>query len=243
MKKDIGVYIHIPFCKSKCFYCDFVSYPNKENLISDYVKALVKEIKHNHLNKYNIKTIYIGGGTPSILDSKHIKKILKPLKRNIKKNAEITIEINPGTIDRKKLKEYKKIGINRLSIGLQTTEDKLLKQIGRIHKFNDFLEAYNTARELNFDNINVDLMLGLPNQTLDILIDSLETVIKLSPNHISLYSLILEEGTKLYDMVEKKEISVIDEELERKMYWKTKEILENHGYNQYEISNFAKPRI
>ncbi len=230
--------MHIPFCKAKCYYCDFISYANKENIIKAYINALLKEIKYRDLEKYNIDTIYIGGGTPSILDSKYIKEILEKI--TPKKNAEITIEINPGTCNKEKLEEYKKIGINRLSIGLQSTDNKLLAEIGRIHTYEEFLRVYNQAREIGFSNINVDLMLGLPNQTLEILEKSVKTVVRLKPEHISIYSLILEEGTKLYNMVNEGKVKLTSEELERKMYWGIKHILGKNGYIHYEISNFAK---
>lgn len=259
--KEIGLYIHIPFCKSKCYYCDFISFANKETCQKEYIEAVIKEIRHADLRKYNISTVYIGGGTPSILDSKYIARIINEIKSvgvtsshpcfeehaiaNVgagiaRPNTEITIEINPGTVDREKLQIYKEAGINRLSIGLQSTDDTLLKEIGRIHKYEDFLKVFNEAREVGFKNINVDLMLGLPNQTIEILEDSVKKVIELNPEHISIYSLILEEGTKLYDMVKSERLTLPGEELERKMYWKVKEMLEKSGYIHYEISNFAK---
>ena len=243
MKKEVGIYIHIPFCKRKCYYCDFVSYPGKEELMEEYINAVIKEIENSDLEKYKVKTVYIGGGTPSILDSESIGKVMQKLNKYISKNAEITIEVNPGTANEEKLKSYMGFGINRLSIGLQSTNNKLLDEIGRIHSYEDFLNVYNMARNVGFKNINVDLMLGLPNQTLRILLGSLRKVIKLSPEHISLYSLILEEGTKLFQMWEEKKTKMIDDALERKMYWKTKRVLEEAGYVHYEISNFAKPRI
>jgi len=240
LKKDIGIYVHIPFCMSKCYYCDFVSYSNKKNLIKKYVQALVKEIRYIKLNKYNIKTIYIGGGTPSILDSEDIVKILNEITKNRQESKEVTIEVNPGTVNEEKLKNYKKAGVNRLSIGLQVTDNFILGQIGRIHKYEDFLKTYKEARKIRYNNINVDLMLALPNQTIEILTDSLQKIIDLKPEHISLYSLILEENTKLYNMVMQKKIELPSEEEERQMYWKTKNILEENGYIHYEISNFAK---
>ena len=243
MKREIGVYVHIPFCKRKCYYCDFVSYPDKEDCMEEYVDAVLKEIQNSNLKQYKVKTVYIGGGTPSILNSKLIGKIMQELNKYTSQGAEITIEVNPGTVDEEKLKDYISFGINRLSIGLQSTNDKLLAEIGRIHSYKEFLNVYNLARNVGFKNINVDLMLGLPNQTLRILLDSLNKVIKLNPEHISIYSLILEEGTKLFQMCEAEKINLIDEDLERKMYWKTKKVLEEAGYVHYEISNFAKPRI
>lgn len=243
-KNEIGIYIHIPFCMKKCFYCDFVSYANKEDMIEKYIKALEKEIKikaeENKLLKIN--TIYIGGGTPSFIDSKHIVYIINAIKEsfNVKENAEITIEVNPGTVTKNKLEDYIKCGINRISIGLQTTNNELLKQIGRIHTYEQFLETYNLIRMVGFNNINVDLMLALPNQTIKDLEDSLNKVIMLKPEHISVYSLILEEKTKLYDLVESGKLELLDENIEREMYWKVKNVLEQNGYKHYEISNFAK---
>ena len=243
-KNEIGIYIHIPFCMKKCFYCDFVSYANKEDMIEKYIKALEKEIKikaeENKLLKIN--TIYIGGGTPSFIDSKYIVCIINAIKEsfNVKENAEITIEVNPGTVTKNKLEDYIKCGINRISIGLQTTNNELLKQIGRIHTYEQFLETYNLIRMVGFNNINVDLMLALPNQTIKDLEDSLNKVIMLKPEHISVYSLILEEKTKLYDLVESGKLELLDESIERNMYWKVKNILEQNGYKHYEISNFAK---
>lgn len=241
-KKSIGIYIHIPFCKAKCYYCDFVSFANKKEIYEKYVQAVIKEIRNKDLSKYNIETIYIGGGTPSILDSKNIIDILKEIIPYTTKEVEITIEINPGTANKEKLEEYKNSGINRLSIGLQSTNNKLLKQIGRIHTYEEFLKIYKTARKVGFKNINVDLMLGLPNQSLEILEQSLEEIIKIKPEHISVYSLILEENTRLFEMVDKGELELPSEELERKMYWKVKNKLEENGYTHYEISNFAKDK-
>lgn len=240
MKKDIGVYIHIPFCKSKCYYCDFVSFSNKDKLIEEYINSVIEEIESIDFSRYNIETIYIGGGTPSILDSAYIGKILEKLKLYVVNNPEITIELNPGTVNKEKLEKYKSFGINRMSIGLQSTDDILLKQIGRIHTYGEFLEVYENARQLGFENINIDLMLGLPNQSLAVLEKSVRKVIDLIPEHISIYSLIIEENTKLYDMVSSEEVNLPEEEMERKMYWRIKELLEENGYMHYEISNFAK---
>lgn len=244
--KELGIYIHIPFCRQKCYYCDFTSYSNKIGKVEEYIKCLQKEIQIESVKykeeDYEVTTIYIGGGTPSFIEACYIENIINTIKTNYKlnKNLEITIEMNPGTVDREKIKRYKEAGINRISIGLQTTNDNLLKQIGRIHTYEEFTNCYELAKEVGFNNINVDLMLGLPNQTLENLKESLEEIIKLNPNHISLYSLILEENTKLEKMVNEKILSLPSEDLERKMYWETKKILEINGYNHYEISNFAK---
>lgn len=242
--KELGIYIHIPFCKKKCYYCDFISYPNKSELIDKYIECICLEIedwkKHINLNQYKVTTIYIGGGTPSYIETKHIMQILKHLKEFVNSEVEITIEVNPGTVINSKLEKYKEAGINRLSIGLQETHDELLKSIGRIHTYEEFINTYNWARGVGFKNINVDLMVGLPNQTIQDIKESLEKVIKLKPEHISVYSLILEEGTKLEKQVEKGKLSLPDEEIERAMYWYVKNTLEKKGFKHYEISNFAK---
>ena len=245
-KNNFGVYIHIPFCKKKCNYCDFISFCNKDNLIEEYIECLKKEIKEfNFLNK-NVTTIYLGGGTPSYINSKFIVDILNLLKEKLKSNKtpfydlEITIEVNPGTVTREKLEMYKKVGINRLSIGLQETNNNLLKQIGRIHTFEDFLETYNLAKKVGFNNINVDLMIALPNQKISDIKESLEKIVSLKPNHISVYSLIIEEGTLIEKQVNQGKLKLPSEEEERNLYWYVKNFLEISGYNHYEISNFAK---
>ena len=251
--KEIGLYVHMPFCKQKCYYCDFVSYANKYNMVDRYIQCLKKEIiqyanenkimsKHGLEQKYVIKTIYIGGGTPSSIDELYIINILQKIKENfqIKNDAEITIEVNPGTVNKEKLETYREIGINRLSIGLQAAQDEILKSIGRIHTFKDFENTYKYAREVGFNNINVDLMINLPNQTLDNVKESVKAILNLKPEHISVYSLILEENTKLYEMVKSKQVALEPEEVERQMYWYVKETLEKYKYIQYEISNFAK---
>ncbi len=238
--KEIGIYIHIPFCKKKCLYCDFTSFSNKNNLIEQYIITLEKEIEENLKGKeFLVKTIYIGGGTPSSIDSKHISSIVNKIKDStvIDKNVEITIEVNPGTINIDKLRDYIDVGINRISIGLQETDNSILKQIGRIHTYEEFMQTYNMAKLAGFNNINVDLMFGLPNQNIENIKNTLEKIINLRPNHISTYSLILEEGTELYK--KKNILNLPDEETERNMYWYIKNILENNGYKHYEISNFA----
>ena len=235
--EKLGIYVHIPFCKKKCKYCDFVSFFCDENKIDLYFKKLYEEISlknTEYLENRKITSIYIGGGTPSYPDSKYIVRILDELKQKfeISKNVEITIEINPGTINREKLLAYKKAGINRISIGLQSTQDRLLKIIGRIHNYNEFISTYNQVKEIGFKNINIDLMLALPTQTLEELIDDVNKIITLNPNHISIYSLILEEGTELEEKVKNGILELPSEELEREMYWKTKEILEKKYYVQ-----------
>ena len=184
------------------------------------------------------------GGTPSYIESKYIKEVLDIIKeKDILEDPEITIEVNPGTATKEKLEDYLKIGINRLSIGLQTTSNTLLKLIGRIHTYEQFEETYKIAREVGFKNINVDLMIGLPTENLQDVEYDLDRIIKLNPEHISVYSLILEEGTELEKKVSKKELYLPQEEIERKMYWQVKNKLEENGYIHYEISNFAKPNF
>ncbi len=245
--KELGIYVHIPFCKQKCIYCDFFSEANKHEWVPRYVKSLITEIKQkNKEEEFKclsvVKTIYIGGGTPSYIESSYITEILNAIYEtyNVDENAEITVEVNPGTVDFEKLEEYKKAGVNRLSIGLQSTHNHLLQEIGRIHNYYDFVDAYHLAREVGFNNINVDLMIGLPDQRLIEVEQSLDEIISLEPEHISVYSLIVEGGTLLEKKLNENEIKLPSEDEERKMYWKVKETLENSGYIHYEISNFAK---
>lgn len=246
MLNELGIYIHIPFCKQKCYYCDFVSYSNKCSEVKEYIESLKKEIEEFDFSNYKVTSIYIGGGTPSYIDSIYIVEILSELKEKLKcnliefKDIEITIEVNPGTVDTKKLNDYKKSGINRLSIGLQSTKNDILKKIGRIHTYQEFLEIYKLARETGFKNINIDLMIGIPGQKIGDLKNTLQDIIKLEPEHISVYSLIIEENTPIEKMLENGEIKLPDEDLERNMYWYAKNTLELNGYNHYEISNFAK---
>lgn len=251
--KEVGIYVHIPFCKHKCYYCDFISFADKNSLIEEYIKWLKYEIKEvgqgNRLDYENklddlvlVKTIYIGGGTPSFIESKYITEILKTIKENfvVDEDAEITMEMNPGTVDENKLKDYYNCGINRLSIGLQETNNALLKEIGRIHTYEDFENTYSLARNVGFKNINVDLMLGLPNQNILDLENSINKILDLDPEHISVYSLILEENTVLKNKVDQGILTLPEDEMERKMYYTVKNMLENNGYIHYEISNFAK---
>lgn len=196
--------------------------------------------------QYHITTIYIGGGTPSYIEGKYIRKVLEELKERLSDNEtkwediEITMEINPGTITKQKLRQYKEAGINRVSIGLQSTKDELLNEIGRIHNYQEFLEAYAKIKEEGFENINVDLMIGLPNQTIQDIKHTLEEIKRLEPQHISVYSLIVEENTKMEKLLSEGVLQLPEEEKERQMYWYVKNTLELAGYEHYEISNFAK---
>ena len=240
---DCGLYIHIPFCAKKCYYCDFPSYCNLKNRIAPYIGAIKKEIQLIAGKYPNIivKTIFIGGGTPTYIDSKYIVEILNEVKKAfaIGNNAEISMEGNPGTFDLYKLIDYKEAGINRLSIGLQASQDRLLKKLGRIHTNKQFLQTFDNVKKLGFQNINIDLIFGLPDQSMDDWKETLKEVTSLKPSHLSCYSLIIEEGTPFYELYKRGEIN-INEDLEREMYYHTKEFLSGKGYNHYEISNFAK---
>ena len=253
----ISLYIHMPFCKSKCKYCDFLSFPNTE-YIDEYKKALLSEINDfccvleesvpieklplehclegSGCKNASIKSVFIGGGTPSIVDSSIIAEIMESIgKFNIDENAEITIEANPGTLTEEKVKEYRKSGINRISMGLQAWQNSMLKTLGRVHTRESFLESYELAQKY-FDNINVDLMFSLPDQSYDMWLETIENVTMLKPKHISAYSLIIEEGTPFFNM----KLNIPDEETDRRMYHSAIKFLDEKGYKQYEISNFAK---
>lgn len=243
--REIGIYVHIPFCKSKCLYCDFNSFAKKDECIEPYIKSLIKEIEEYAKENKDIlvKTIYIGGGTPSYIKEKYIKEIINTIKQNfeITKDAEMTIEVNPGTVNKRKLECYFKFGINRLSIGLQSSNNKLLKLIGRVHNFEDFLETVRISKMVGFNNINADCMIGLPTQNIYDVEETLNVLISLRLTHISVYSLIVEPNTPLEKKINSGELKLPDEEIERYMYWFVKRKLEENGYLHYEISNFAKP--
>lgn len=239
----ISLYIHIPFCAQKCLYCDFPSFARKDHLRKAYIEALNKEIislreKHNNLE---INTIFIGGGTPSVLEANELECLLKEVaKLNMAKDIEYSIECNPGNLTEEKLEVMKKYGVNRISMGLQAKQDNLLKGLGRIHNYKTFKENFLLAKKVGFNNINVDLMFGLPNQSLNEWEETLREIISLEPAHISAYSLIIEEGTAFYNLYENDKLKLPTEEEERKMYHLAKRILEENGFNQYEISNYAK---
>ncbi|PWX12815.1 coproporphyrinogen III oxidase [Clostridium perfringens] len=239
----ISLYIHIPFCAQKCLYCDFPSFARKDHLRKDYIEALNKEIislreKHNNLE---INTIFIGGGTPSVLEANELECLLKEVaKLNMAKDIEYSMECNPGNLTEEKLEVMKKYGVNRISMGLQAKQDNLLKGLGRIHNYKTFKENFLLAKKVGFNNINVDLMFGLPNQSLNEWEETLREIISLEPAHISAYSLIIEEGTAFYNLYENDKLKLPTEEEERKMYHLAKKILEENGFNQYEISNYAK---
>lgn len=243
-KDALSLYIHIPFCKAKCNYCDFNSFAGREVDIPAYFDALKIEIEgyKEKLQDYELRTIFIGGGTPSLVETKYIYEILDLLNNsfNIANNAEISMESNPGTLLYEKLLSYKSMGINRLSMGLQAWQERLLKSLGRIHSAEEFVENFNLAKKVGFENINVDLIFGLPSQTLKDWLKTLRKVIELQPSHISCYSLKIEDGTVMGSQLYKGEIDAPDEALDRNMYYAAIDILGKKGYKQYEISNFAR---
>lgn len=248
MKKELELYLHIPFCVSKCKYCDFLSAPSGEEQRQIYVERLCRRIRYwsdvIHNYGYEIVSIFVGGGTPSILTEAQITQVFEAVHESfpIREDAEITLEMNPGTDVKDKLPVYRKLGINRLSMGLQSADNKELKCLGRIHTYEDFRQVYQWAREAGFTNVNVDLMSAIPGQTLESYEDTLRKVADLEPEHISAYSLIIEEGTPFYERYgEGRHAEELpDEDTERQMYVRTREILEDYGYHRYEISNYAK---
>lgn len=244
-KEELSLYIHIPFCVRKCGYCDFLSAPADEKARDWYVQALLMEIERyrgTETADRKIKTLYIGGGTPSILSVNQLDCIIQKIKCtfNFCDDIEASIEMNPGTASKEKCRALYQMGINRLSIGLQSTNDKELNTLGRIHSYEDFLNTYTWCREAGFQNINVDLMAALPYQTVESYTTGLRKIIRLAPEHISAYSLILEEGTPFYQKYNNGCYPLPDEEQERLMYRETEQILAQAGYERYEISNYAK---
>lgn len=270
MKRELELYIHIPFCMKKCAYCDFLSGPAPRETIDRYVTALVAEIRQYQklAENYRVTTIFFGGGTPSILSGGQMKEIFAALRDvfEIQADAEITMEANPGTVTKENLQAYRACGINRISFGLQSVDDEELKLLGRVHTMRQFEESYDLARKAGFQNINVDLISAIPGQTVESWERTLDTVIRMNPEHISAYSLIIEEGTPFYEIygenakeeqdsrcercladdgkqmdIGKNFPKLPDEEAERRMYELTAEKLEAAGYLQYEVSNYAKP--
>ena len=246
-KKELELYIHIPFCVRKCKYCDFLSAPADEETKAAYMKALCREITEKGIEykAYEVSTIFIGGGTPTAVPAEWIGYVMESIRQNysLQEKAEITMEMNPGTVDVAALQVYRRAGINRLSIGLQSTEEEELQCLGRIHSYGQFLETYKQARKAGFENINVDLMSALPKQTYESYQRTLQRVLELSPppEHISAYSLIIEEGTPFYKAYEEGRLKLPDEDTERRMYELTESLLKADGYERYEISNYAKP--
>ena len=250
--KQLELYLHIPFCAKKCAYCDFLSEPAGRKRQHEYVKALEKEIELFPYNKekYHISTVFFGGGTPSLLRSEQIVELMERMKNKFifEEDAEVSIECNPGTADERKFLDYRRAGINRISFGLQSAENGELKKLRRIHTWEDFLETYRSARNAGFENINVDLMSALPGQTEATWAGTLEKVLELKPEHVSAYSLIIEEGTPFYDLYQEDDarrqageqpLCLPSEEEERAMYAQTEKMLTEAGMHRYEISNYA----
>lgn len=255
-KKELELYVHIPFCVKKCAYCDFLSWNADTDVRQKYVETLIREIRliGERYQDYRVITIFFGGGTPSILSAEQIETIFCALRENfqIEENAEITIEANPGTVTKERAKAWKRAGINRVSIGLQSVENSELKMLGRIHTYEEFLETYQLLREEGFSNLNVDLISAIPGQSVESWERTLRVAAELSPEHISAYSLIVEEGTPFYEWYGEENKETVDhsggterpplpdEESERRIYEETEEILKEYGYFRYEISNYAK---
>ena len=259
-RKPLELYIHIPFCVKKCQYCDFLSFgvedvrvesknccSNTNQPVPDaYIHALCQEIswygKKKSYRQRPVVSVFFGGGTPSLMNEDQLLCVMSSLRENfqIQRNAEISMEANPGTVTPDKLKKFHLYGINRLSMGLQSTNEDELKILGRIHSYNTFLQSYLWAREAGFKNINIDLMTALPNQTKESYKITLENVLKLEPEHISAYSLIIEPGTPFETMEERGELNLPDEDTEREMYDLTRDVLDKAGYKRYEISNYSK---
>ena len=245
MKKDLGLYIHIPFCVKKCEYCDFLSWNAGEEERQQYVAALLSEIEsyREFAKGYRVSTIFIGGGTPSVLLPKQMEDILQKIYEifELERRPEITVEVNPGTVDEEKLQCYKENGVNRLSMGLQSVKDEKLRLLGRIHTYQELVESYELARKAGFDNISIDLISSVPGQTLQEWKEELETAAAQNPEHISVYQLIIEEGTPFYEKYAEHPELLPDEETSREIYLWTGKFLKEAGYEQYEISNYAKP--
>ncbi len=241
---DIMLYIHIPFCVRKCSYCDFLSQPAGKDIQENYVDVLCRQMEETKDKAVGlpVSSIFFGGGTPSLLTGMQIGKILEVIRANytLTEDCEISMEMNPGTVNPADLELYKKAGINRVSLGLQSMQPEELKMLGRIHTAQKFLESYEMVKKAGFTNVNVDLMMGLPGQSWEALGDTIEKIVAIAPEHISLYSLILEEGTKLYKEYADSD-TLLTEEEDRALYHKACELLQKAGYEQYEISNFARP--
>ena len=245
--KKLELYVHIPFCEEKCKYCDFLSFKADDSEKKAYVTQLIEEIKAQGQNyiDYLVSSIFIGGGTPTTLNGIWILDIMNAIRENfmVETDAEVSIECNPGTLSTSKIMHIKKAGVNRISFGLQSSIEEELKELGRIHTYKDFLQSYQLAREYGFTNVNVDLMSGLPKQTIDSYKTTLKRVCALKPEHISAYSLIIEPGTPFFEKYGSEEGAQLlpGENTDREMYALTKSILKEHGYERYEISNYAKP--
>ena len=246
MKKLAGIYIHFPFCKIKCGYCDFYSIADQEDLIPIFIDSLIKEIKlyfNSHdVSALDFDSLFLGGGTPSLIPSSYIEKIFKSLSKYVDLSTlkEITMEANPGESPKERLRAYRKLGVNRISFGFQSLDNSLLKFLDRLHKPDDCIIAYNDARDTGFDNINTDMIFNIPGQSIKTLSNDLKTVTDLEPEHISCYSLIVEKGTTLYNNVSSGKVKMPDEQLDYDMYKTITSVMGNANYEQYEVSSYAK---
>ncbi len=242
--KKLELYIHIPFCVKKCEYCDFLSGPSSTEQREEYVGLLCEEIRQakDAIEEYEVDTVFFGGGTPSILTAGQMCRIMECIREtfHLYKDVEISMEMNPGTVTAEKMYGYREAGINRLSIGLQSVHDEELRMLGRIHTFDEFLECYQMARNVGFDNINVDLISAIPGQTVESWKQTLKTVMMLEPEHISAYSLIVEPGTPFFEKYGESGEGLPTEAEEREIYWSTKKLMEEYGYHRYEISNYSR---
>jgi len=244
LHQPIGLYVHIPFCVSKCVYCDFASYAGRQSEIPRYVETVVREIarRGDETGHPRADTIFLGGGTPSLLDESQVTRILDALRGSfsIEEDAEITTESNPGTLTAAFAQAIRNAGVNRLSLGAQAAQPRLLRLIGRIHLWDQVIASVETAREVGFENLNLDLMFGLPSQSVSDLRETLEAAVALAPTHVSCYGLIVEEGTPICREIEAGRLVLPDEDAERDMYELARQMLAEHGFQQYEISNFAR---
>lgn len=240
-KKKLGLYLHVPFCVQKCLYCDFCSFAGAKEQMGAYVDRLCRDVREysKRCDAYEVDTVYFGGGTPTLLPIAELNRIMDSIYKyySVSGSAEISVECNPATADLDYFKSMRNLGINRLSIGLQSVHDGELKALGRIHTYSDFLSTYNDARKAGFDNVSADLMYGIPNQTYESFSETLSTLVSLSPEHISAYGLKIEDGTPFGKM--KNELKLPDEDTEYDMYMHLSNYLSENGYAKYEISNFS----
>ncbi len=237
------LYVHIPFCRKKCAYCDFASFAGREDDMEAYIQALLTEARMRYDGQCSVETVFIGGGTPSVLPPPLLEKLLSGLREifSLQPGIEFTSEANPGTLTRTWLATARSFGVNRLSMGAQAAQESLLRMLGRIHTWKDVVSSFELARDCGFSNLSLDLMFGLPGQSVDMWEETLDKALELKPYHLSCYGLIPEEGTVLYRKLETAELSLPEEEEEREMYDKAVRTLSENGFEQYEISNFAKP--
>lgn len=242
--REFSIYIHIPFCEKKCNYCDFISFKKDEELIKTYMKALEREIKSykDLLKNYKVETVFIGGGTPSLLSEKQLESLMSQLYKNFNMEdvKEITIEANPGTLNLDKIRSFEESTINRISLGAQSFDDELLRYIGRTHNSRDIYKGVELIKNSKISSINLDLIFGLPYQSYNMALESIKEAIKLDVDHISHYGLILEGGTPMHKEYLNGNIELMNDELDRRIYHSTRKLLLDNNYRHYEISNFAK---